>query len=190
MRVIIYATAGEYKGSHGIYNLQVVEVNSLDEADDIGQDMCDELLEDYSRLWDEDEDEHEVNWEWARVMSKFNNIPIEQLDAEASKLGYDEFVERYCTIDDETFAELLATLKTNTFTDGVGHTEVGAYTVDTCYGDNAYETAIWLNPNRMAIPAIYPNRAAAESGHKFWCIAAAAEPTKVWDAIKQQYVIL
>jgi len=42
----------------------------------------------------------------------------------------------------------------------------------------------------MAIPAVYPNRAAAEQGHKFWCIAAALAPTQVWDAATKTYITL
>lgn len=74
--------------------------------------------------------------------------------------------------------------------DIVGHTTVDKYTVDTCFEDENYETAIWINPDRMAIPAVYPNRAAAEQGHKFWCLAAAIAPTQVWDIATRTYLTL
>ena len=74
--------------------------------------------------------------------------------------------------------------------DGVGHTTVDKYTIDTCFEGENYETAIWIDPNRMAIPAIYPNRTAAEQGHKFWCLAAAMAPTQVWDTATCTYLTL
>lgn len=194
MRFVVYAYESIYCGNQGIYNICVTEVNSLEEADDIGEAMAYEVIDSYSHLFEtedsgnEDYETTSPEWEYARILPKWDNISTEELDTEAADLGYNEFINKYCKFEgaDEFFA-MLDSLRQ---VDGVGHTEVGAYTIDTCYGDNAYETGIWLDPSRMAIPAIYPNRAAAESGHKFWCIAAATEPTKVWDAVKQQYVIL
>ena len=70
------------------------------------------------------------------------------------------------------------------------NTTVGKYTIDTCFEGENYETAIWIDPERMAIPAVYPNRAAAEQGHKFWCLAAAMAPTQVWDTATHTYLTL
>lgn len=75
-------------------------------------------------------------------------------------------------------------------TDGVGHTTVDKYTVDTCSNSENYETAIWISPDRMAIPAVYPNRLAAEQGHKLWCVMAATAPTQVWDTATNTYLTL
>ena len=74
--------------------------------------------------------------------------------------------------------------------DEVSHTIVGKYTIDTCFEGENYETAIWINPDHMAIPAVYPNRAAAEQGHKFWCLAAAMAPMQVWDTATRTYLTL
>ena len=192
MRFVIYAYESTYSGSHGIYNICVTEINSLDEADDIGENMAYEVIDSYSHLFTNDEDEeYEApypEWEYTRILSKWDNIPTKTLDAEAAELGYKEFVNKYCKY--EGTDEFLAVLDALRQVDGVGHTTVGKYTIDTCFEGENYETAIWIDPNRMAIPAVYPNRAAAEQGHKFWCLAAAMAPTQVWDTATRTYLTL
>ena len=197
MRFVIYAYESTYCGSHDIYDICVTEVNSLDEADDIGETMAYEVIDSYSHLFaseeedcDEDEEYEATSpeWEYARILPKWDNIPTETLDAEAAELGYEEFVNKYCKI--EGMDTLIAALDTLQQLDGVGHTIVGKYTIDTCFEGENYETAIWINPEHMAIPAVYPNRAAAEQGHKFWCLAAAMAPTQVWDTATHTYITL
>ena len=192
MRFVIYAYESIYGGTHGIYDICVTEVNSLDEADDIGETMAYEVIDSYSHLFTNDEDEEceftYPEWEYTRILSKWDNIPTETLDAEAAELGYEEFVNKYCKY--EGTDEFLAVLDALRQVDGVGHTTVGKYTIDTCFEGENYETSIWINPGRMAIPAVYPNRAAAEQGHKFWCLAAAMAPTQVWDTATRTYLTL
>lgn len=127
-------------------------------------------------------------WEYAHILPKWDNISTEILNTEAADLGYEEFVNKYCKI--EGMDTLIAALDTLQQLDGVGHTIVGKYTIDTCFEGENYETAIWINPGHMAIPAVYPNRAAAEQGHKFWCLAAAIAPTQVWDTATRTYLTL
>lgn len=192
MRFVIYAYESTYCGLHGIYNICVTEVDSLDEVDDIGETMAYEVIDSYSHLFANDEDDdYEVTspeWEYARILPKWDNIPTAELDAEAAELGYEEFVNKYCKFEgaDEFFAMLDALRQE----DIIGHTTVGKYTVDTCFNGENYETAIWINPDRMAIPAVHPNRPAAEQGHKFWCLAAATAPTQVWDTATRTYLTL
>ena len=197
MRFVIYAYESTYGGLHGIYDICVTEVNSLDEADDIGETMAYEVIDSYSHLFaseeedcDEDEEYETTSpeWEYARILPKWDNIPTETLDTEAAELGYEEFVNKYCKI--EGMDTLIAALDILQQLDGVGHTIVGKYTIDTCFEGENYETAIWIDPNHMAIPAVYPNRAAAEQGHKFWCLAAAMAPTQVWDTATHTYITL
>lgn len=201
MRVVIYAYESTYGGLHGIYDICVAGVDSANEADDIGETMAYEVIDSYSYLFttedyadDDGDDDVEVTypeWTWARIMSKWNNISTEQLDAEAAEIGFEAFVKKYCTMDDETFDELIDTLKKTVFMDEVGYTNIGLYTVSTgLTREGEYETMICITADKTAIPAIYPNRAAAELGHKFWCIAAAASPTKVWDVLEKKYVAL
>ena len=192
MRFVIYAYESTYGGSHGVYDICVTEVNSLDEADDIGENMAYEVIDTYSHLFANDEDEEyeatSPEWEYARILPKWDNIPTAELDAEAAELGYEEFVNKYCKYEGSD--ESLAILDALWQVDGVGHTTVGKYTIDTCFEGENYETAIWIDPNHMAIPAVYPNRAAAEQGHKFWCLAAAMAPTQVWDTATRTYLTL
>lgn len=197
MRFVIYAYESTYGGLHGIYDICVTEINSLDEADSIGETMAYEVIDSYSHLFVSDEEdcdeggEYETTspeWEYARVLPKWDDIPTETLEAEAAELGYEEFVNKYCKV--EGMDELLAALDALQQVDGVGHTTVGKYTIDTCFEGENYETAIWIDPSRMAIPAIYPNRLAAEQGHKFWCLAAAMAPTQVWDTATKTYITL
>ena len=192
MRFVIYAYESTYGGSHGVYDICVTEVNSLDEADDIGEAMAYEVIDTYSHLFTNDEDEEyeatSPEWEYTRILPKWDNIPTAELDAEAAELGYEEFVNKYCKYEGTN--EFLAVLDALRQVDGVGHTTVGKYTIDTCFEGEKYETAIWINPDHMAIPAVYPNRTAAEQGHKFWCLAAAMAPTQVWDTATRTYLTL
>ena len=198
MRFVIYAYESTYCGLHGIYDICVTEADSLDEIDDIGETMAYEVIDSYSHLfanddvYDYDEDnDYEVTspeWEYARILSKWDDIPTETLDAEAAELGYEEFVNKYCKYEGSD--ESLAIFDALRQIDEVGHTIVGKYTIDTCFEGENYETAIWINPDHMAIPAVYPNRTAAEQGHKFWCLAAAMAPTQVWDTATRTYLTL
>lgn len=192
MRFVIYAYESTYCGLHGIYDICVTEADSLDEVDDIGETMAYEVIDSYSHLFANDEDEEyeatSPEWEYTRILPKWDNIPTAELNAEAAELGYEEFVNKYCKY--EGTDEFLAVLDALRQVDGVGHTTVGKYTIDTCFEGENYETAIWINPDNMAIPAVYPNRAAAEQGHKFWCLAAAMAPTQVWDTATCTYLTL
>ena len=192
MRFVIYAYESTYGGSHGIYDICVAEINSLDEADDIGETMAYEVIDTYSHLFANDEDEEyettSPEWEYARILPKWDNIPTAELDAEAAELGYEEFVNKYCKFEGTN--ESLAILNALWQVDEVGHTIVGKYTIDTCFEGENYETAIWINPDNMAIPAVYSNRATAEQGRKFWCLAAAMAPTQVWDTATRTYITL
>ena len=192
MRFVIYAYESTYGGLHGIYDICVTEVNSLDEADSIGEAMAYEVIDSYSHLFTNDEDEEyedtSPEWEYTRILPKWDNIPTAELDAEAADLGYKEFVNKYCKFEGAN--ESLTILNALWQVDGVGHTTVGKYTIDTCFEGENYKTAIWIDPERMAIPAVYPNRTAAEQGHKFWCLAAAMAPTQVWDTATRTYLTL
>ena len=192
MRFVIYAYESTYCGLHGIYDICVTEADSLDEIDDIGETMAYEVIDTYSHLFANDEDEEyeatSPEWEYTRILPKWDNIPTAELDAEAAELGYEKFVNKYCKY--EGTDEFLAVLDALRQVDEVGHTIVGKYTIDTCFEGENYETAIWINPDHMAIPAVYPNRAAAEQGHKFWCLAAAMAPMQVWDTATRTYLTL
>lgn len=187
MRFIIYAYESTYGGSHGIYDICVIEANSLDEVEDIAETMSYEVIDSYSHLFEDEDDCDEdyeptyPEWEYARILPQWDNISTEILDAKAAEIGYKEFVEKYCKIAATSAEKSL---------DSVGTTVVGRYTIDTCFENNHYETAIWISSNNMAIPAIYPNRAAAERGHKIWCAIVATAPTRAWDTATHTYITL
>ena len=109
---MIYAYESTYGGLHGIYDICVTEVNSLDEVDDIGETMAHEVIDTYSHLFANDEDEEyeatSPEWEYTRILPKWDNIPTAELDAEAAELGYEEFVSKYCKYEgtDEFLAVL------------------------------------------------------------------------------------
>lgn len=197
MRFVIYAYESTYGGLHGIYDICVTEADSLDEVDDIGETMAYEVIDSYSHLFTSEEEDCDEDgeceatspeWEYARILPKWDDIPTEELDAEAAELGYEEFVNKYCKCEDAN--EFLVILDALRQEDIVGHTTVGKYTIDTCFEGENYETAIWINPDRMAIPAVYSNRLAAEHGHKLWCVMAATAPIQVWDTATRTYLTL
>ena len=197
MRFVIYAYESTYGGLHGIYDICVTEADSLDEADDIGETMAYEVIDSYSHLFTSEEEDCDEDgeceatspeWEYARILPKWDNIPTEELDAEAAELGYEEFVNKYCKSEDAN--EFLVILDALRQEDIVGHTTVGKYTVDTCFNGENYETAIWINPERMAIPAVSTDRLNAEQKHKLWCTMAATAPTQVWDTATHTYLTL
>ena len=103
MRFVIYAYESTYGGLHGIYDICVTEADSLDEADDIGETMAYEVIDTYSHLFTNDEDENyeatSPEWEYTRILPKWDNIPTAELDAEAAELGYEEFVNKYCKFE-------------------------------------------------------------------------------------------
>lgn len=111
MRFVIYAYESTYCGSHGIYDICVSEADSLDEVDDIGKTLAYEVIDSYSHLFtndniydpDEEDEEYEdtsPEWEYARILPKWDNIPTAELDAEAAELGYKAFVNKYCKFED------------------------------------------------------------------------------------------
>ena len=197
MRFVIYAYESTYGGLHGIYDICVTEADSLDEVDDIGETMAYEVIDSYSHLFTSEEEDCDEDgeceatspeWEYARILPKWDNISTEELDAEAAELGYEEFVNKYCKCEDAN--EFLVILDALRQEDIVGHTTVGKYTVDTCFNGENYETAIWINPERMAISAVSSDRLNAEQKHKFWCVMAATAPTQVWDTATRTYLTL
>lgn len=110
MRFVIYAYESTYGGLHGIYDICVTEADSLDEVDNIGETMAYEVIDSYSHLFADDSkdydenEEHEITypeWEYTRILPKWDNISTEVLDVEAAELGYEEFVNKYCKSEDQ-----------------------------------------------------------------------------------------
>ena len=137
MRFVIYAYESTYSGLHGIYDICVTEADSLDEVDDIGETMAYEVIDSYSHLfanddvydYDEDDDYEFTSpeWEYARILPKWDDIPTETLDAEAAELGYEEFVNKYCKCEDtDEFLTIFDALR-QMFADDVAQDKVIDY---------------------------------------------------------------
>lgn len=104
MRVFIYACEDMYHGLHGVEDMGVVEVSSIEEANDLGREMSEGVLESFDM---ENEYEDEGNWyndigealEWYVYPideEKAKGLSTEELDRLASREGHEFFVEGYC----------------------------------------------------------------------------------------------
>ena len=92
MLVYIFAYEGSYRGLHGIYDADVVEVKDMEEADEYGYEMALGVVESYG--FDDDEDiEQELEWRIYKIKEG-----ISEEEAHAALGSYDEegFVAEYC----------------------------------------------------------------------------------------------
>lgn len=106
MRVFVYACEDMYHGLHGIEDMRVVEVDSIEEADEYGMEMSTGVIESYDTLADyeyEDDEDYEEALLDAREWyvypideEKAKGLSTEELDRLASRKGCDLFVEEYC----------------------------------------------------------------------------------------------
>lgn len=107
MRVLIYACEQTYHGLHGIEDMTVVEVDSIEEADEYGIEMSERLIESYDTLIDfDDYDDDEAYGEalsearewyiYSIDEEKAKGKSTEELDKIASKWGSDLFIKEYC----------------------------------------------------------------------------------------------
>ena len=107
MRVFIYACENTYQGLHGIEDMRVVEVSSVEEANEYGMEMSRDVIETYDTLGDFEEFEDEEAYEEAFLEArewyvylideeKAKGKSTEELDEIASEWGSDWFIEEYC----------------------------------------------------------------------------------------------
>lgn len=119
MRVFIYSCEETYHGLHGIENMRVAEVATIQEADEWGRQMSEDVIESYSSVIEaieevadevsEDRDSEEWQEAYNEELSQHlewyvyhinedvaKDIPTEELDAIASRLGQESFIEEYC----------------------------------------------------------------------------------------------
>ena len=95
MKVFIYAYEQNYGGLHGINDMCVCDVDSLNEIDEIGSCMAQEVADSYSYLFDDD-----VSLCWEAYKIKDNvALSINELDKICNELGYKLFIEEYCDND-------------------------------------------------------------------------------------------
>ena len=123
MRVYIYACDNIYGGLHGMEDYGIFEVANMHEADAIGEEMSRGVVDSYSQIMESIEEdcayyvEHdgfeESSSEWEGIMEQLiaedlnwsvceidedrvNGMTDEELETEASNLGFESFVKRYC----------------------------------------------------------------------------------------------
>ena len=70
----------------------------------------------------------------------------------------------------------------------VGRSNVGLFTIDTCYTvDQGWETAVWKGNNPMIIVGRYATKEEAAQGHNDWCAVCANNPTSAWSVQIDDY---
>lgn len=110
MRVFIYAYEGQYCGLHGIEDLTCTEVDSVEEAEEIGREMSEDVITSFGLEdeWLAEDDESEDCTEYATYAECFGleyeiykikdevDLSIEELDSICSHLGKETFINEYC----------------------------------------------------------------------------------------------
>ena len=93
MLVYIFAYEGSYRGLHGMYNEDVVEVQDMEEANEYGYEMAQDVVESYDCFDDDEDIEQELEW---RIYKIKEGISADE--ARAALGSYDEegFVAEYC----------------------------------------------------------------------------------------------
>ena len=97
MQVYIYATEGIYQGLHGINWCGVVDVDSIEEANEWGYENAIDLISSYGleREYEESEMEEEVYWEVHKIRSDIQ-MTTRELDEIAVCYDIYTFVDEYC----------------------------------------------------------------------------------------------
>ena len=91
MLVYIFAYEGSYRGLHGIYDEDVVEVRDMEEADEYGYEMAEGVVESYNCF--NEEVEEELEW---RVYKIKEGISVEEARAALGSYDEEDFVAEYC----------------------------------------------------------------------------------------------
>ena len=93
MLVYIFACEGSYDGLHGMYEEDVIEVRNMEEANNYGYEMAQDVVESYDCFDDDEDIEQELEW---RIYKIKEGISAEE--ARAALGSYDEegFVAEYC----------------------------------------------------------------------------------------------
>ena len=93
MLVYIFACEASYGGLHGMYEEDVIEVQDMEEANNYGYEMAQNVIESYDDFDDEEDVEQELEW---RIYKIREGISADE--ARAALGSYDEegFVAEYC----------------------------------------------------------------------------------------------
>lgn len=102
MKVFIYAYEQNYGGLHGIHDMCVCDVGSLDEINEIGLCMAQGVVESYSHLFENEYDDEDYDgftdsfcWDVYKIKDDVA-LSIDELDDICNELGDELFIEEYC----------------------------------------------------------------------------------------------
>ena len=93
MLVYIFACEGSYGGLHGMYNVDVVEVQDMEEANEYGYEMALGVVESYDCFDDDEDIEQELEW---RIYKIKEGISAEEARAAVYSHNEEVFVAKYC----------------------------------------------------------------------------------------------
>ena len=91
MLVYIFACESSYRGLHGMYNVDVVEVQDMEEANEYGYEMALGVVESYDCF--DEEVEQELEW---RIYKIKEGISAEEARAAVCSHNEEGFVAEYC----------------------------------------------------------------------------------------------
>ena len=93
MLVYIFACEASYGGLHGMYEEDVIEVRNMEEANNYGYEMAQDVVESYDCFNDDEEVEEELEW---RVYKIKEGISAEEARAALGSHDEEGFVAKYC----------------------------------------------------------------------------------------------
>ena len=93
MLVYIFAYEGSYRGLHGMYNEDVVEVQDMEEANNYGYEMAQDVVESYDCFDDDEDIEQELEW---RIYKIKEGISADEAHAALGLYDEEDFVAEYC----------------------------------------------------------------------------------------------
>ena len=93
MLVYIIACESSYGGLHGMYTVDVVEVQDMEEANEYGYEMALGVVESYDCFDDDEDIEQELEW---RIYKIKEGISAEEARAAVYSHNEEGFVAKYC----------------------------------------------------------------------------------------------
>ena len=93
MLVYIFAYEDSYGGLHGMYNEDVVEVQDIEEADEYGYEMAQDVVESYGCFDDDRDIEQELEW---RIYKIKEGISADEARVALGSYDEEDFVAEYC----------------------------------------------------------------------------------------------
>ena len=93
MLVYIFACEGSYGGLHGMYNEDVIEIRDIEEANNCGYEMAQNIVESYDCFNNEEDVEQELEW---RIYKIKEGISAEEARAALGSYNEEGFVAEYC----------------------------------------------------------------------------------------------